>query len=115
MTLLVKLLLTTAMVWLVSHVARQSTLWGGMLASMPIISVTSMIWMYYDTGDTVTIARFCHDVLRFLLPTLLFFVVVPWALQRGIPFVWALSMGLVVNGLGYAVVLGILRWFGQRT
>ena len=47
----IKILVTTALVVLISEVAKRSSLLGAVLASVPLVSVMAMIWLYIDTRD----------------------------------------------------------------
>ena len=54
---LTKIAITTLLVVLVSEAAKRSVLLGAVLASMPIVSVLAMLWLYVDTKDAVQVAQ----------------------------------------------------------
>ena len=40
----------------VSEVARRSPGFGGLIASLPLVSILAMIWLWQDTADTERVA-----------------------------------------------------------
>ena len=48
---LVKIAVTTGLIVIISEVAKRSSLVGAILASIPLVSVLAMIWLYIDTKD----------------------------------------------------------------
>ena len=47
-----KLAITAGLIVAISEIAKRSTFLGGLIASLPIISLFSILWIYIDTGDT---------------------------------------------------------------
>jgi hypothetical protein len=54
--LLIKAALSGIIVVAVSEVARRSPGLGGLIASLPLISILAMIWLWEDTADSDRIA-----------------------------------------------------------
>ena len=52
----IKLGLTAILVVAVSEAAKRSSLVGAGLASIPLVSVLAMIWLYVDTRDAEKVA-----------------------------------------------------------
>ena len=57
-----KILITALLVVLVSELARRSSFYGALLASVPLISVLAMTWLYVDTKDTARIASLSGSI-----------------------------------------------------
>ena len=49
---IVKAALSGVIVLIVSEVAKRYPGWGGLIASLPLISILGIIWLWNDTGDT---------------------------------------------------------------
>lgn len=81
--LLLKTLLSAMLIVAASEVGRRTPLIGAFLASVPLISVMAMIWLYLDTRDPIRVAAFARDVLWLVIPSLLLFILVPALLERG--------------------------------
>jgi hypothetical protein len=87
-----KTLLTAFIVAGVSELSRRFSLMAALLASLPLTTLLAFIWIYIDTGDTKKIASMSHDVFWLVIPSLSFFLVLPFLLNQNIPF-WAALLG----------------------
>jgi hypothetical protein len=54
--LIIKAALSGIIVMAVSEVARRSPGFGGLIASLPLVSILAMIWLWQDTADTERVA-----------------------------------------------------------
>lgn len=108
--LLVKAALSGLIVALVSEVARRSPGIGALIASLPLLSILAVIWLWRDTGDTLRIADHLHATFWYVLPSLPMFLLVPMLLRRGTGLWVALGAGCVLT----IVLYGALIWLGPR-
>jgi hypothetical protein len=53
---IVKITVTTALVVLISEIGKRSSVAGALLASLPIVSILAMLWLYSDTRDATQVA-----------------------------------------------------------
>lgn len=95
--LLLKGLISGLVVVLVSEFAKRSPAVGGLLASLPLVSVLAMIWLWRDTGDAGRIASHATSTFWFVLPSLPMFLLVPVLLRRGAPFWPSLAAGCLLT------------------
>lgn len=109
MYLLVKILISAVVIGAVSEIARRSTFYGALLASLPLTSLLAMLWLYHETGDTVRVAALSGEIFWLVLPSLLLFAVLPWLIQRGMGFYPALAIACGCSVAGYVVTSMILR------
>lgn len=108
----VKVLVSAVLIVLISEVARRSTLFGALIASLPITSLLAFIWLYLDSGDSGRIAALSTGVFWLVLPSLAFFVVLPLALRAGWAFWPSLSASMLATVACYGIMVPILRKFG---
>jgi len=108
---LLKALLSGAIIAAASEVARRSSLLGAVLISLPLSSILAMIWLYRDTKDTGEITDLSWSILWVIVPSLAFFVVVPLAL-RSVGFWPALGFACAVTAVSYAAWIGAARLLG---
>ena len=99
--LLFKTLLSALLIAGASEAGKRNPLIGAMLASIPLVSVLAMVWLYLESGDAVKVAQFSRDVLWLVLPSLLLFVVLPLLLDRGVGFFAALGIGVIATVAAY--------------
>lgn len=68
--LLVRAGVSGIIVALVALIARRSPAAGALVASLPLVSVLGMIWLWHDTGDPVRLADHAQATLWYVLPSL---------------------------------------------
>ena len=108
---LVKLLLSAALVVAISEVSKRTGYIGGLIASLPLVSLLAIGWMWFETHDTGKIADFSRSVFWFVLPSLIFFILLPWLLPK-LGFYGALVIACVATAAGYAVMAAALARAG---
>ncbi len=96
----------------VAMIARRNPAAGALVASLPLISVLGMIWLWRDTGDTVRLADHAEATFWYVLPSLPMFLIVPALLRHGVGFWWALLAGCGVTILLYLALVPIAARFG---
>ncbi len=104
--LLFKTLCNALIVTAASEAGKRHVLVGSLIASVPLVSVLSMVWLYLETKDTERIAQFAYDVLWLLPPSLPLFLLLPWLLSRG----WGFFPGLGIALLGTVAAYGVTVW-----
>lgn len=87
---------------------------AALLASLPITSILAMLWLYRDTRDPQKIIDLSWGIFWAVLPSLVFFVVLPLVLKSGIKFGWALLISCVTMAASYALYVIFLNRFGVR-
>ena len=106
--LVIKAALSGVIVALVSEIARRNPGAGGLLASLPLVSVLGMIWLWRDTQDPVRMADHAEATFWFVLPSLPMFLLIPLMLRNGIDFWPALLLGCGLTMLLYV----LMGWLG---
>ena len=107
MYFLLKTLLTALIVAGVSELARRYSLMAAALASLPLTSILAMVWLYRDTGDSAKIAALSQDIFWLVLPSLLFFLLLPLLLKMGWRFYPALLVSCLAMSAAYALMLWV--------
>lgn len=108
-----KIVLTVLMVLAITEATKRFGFLGSLLASLPIISLISMIWLYMDTKDAQRIAIFSMQVFWFVLPSLGLFLSLPWFLAR-FSFPVSLGCACIVTAVLYLAMLGVFRIFSYN-
>lgn len=110
--LTLKAALSGIIVMVVSEVSRKYSGLGGLIASLPLISLLGILWIWRDTGDVERIAAHSQATFWFVLPSLPMFLVFPAALRFGINFWIALGLSCVLTVLLYGLMLWALPKLG---
>ena len=111
---IMKIAITTILIVLISEIAKRSSFWGAVLASVPLISVMAMIWLYVDTKDIVKISALSTGVFWLVLPSLALFVTLPLLLKQGISFYLSLLVSLIVTVVCYWGMVSVLSRYGIK-
>lgn len=110
MYLLLKAVISGILIALASEIARKNAGLGALIASLPLVSILGVIWLWRDTHDPARIADHMGATLWYIAPSIPMFVLIPWALRHGFGF-WS------VLGLGCALTFGLyllMLWATQR-
>jgi hypothetical protein len=110
----VKVVISGIIVAIVSVVAKRYPGAGGLIASLPLISVLGMIWLWRDTGDPVRMATHAEATFWFVLPSLPMFLLIAWLLRQGHSFWAALLAGCLLTMLLYGGMTLLGPRFGLR-
>ena len=110
--LAIKALISGGIVALVSELAMRHPGWGGMLASLPLVSLLAWIWLWRETGAPLQVAAQARATFWFVLPSLPLFLLVPALLARGWGFWPSLALGCLVTVALYAAMVALAPRLG---
>lgn len=109
-----KIVITTLLIVAISEISKRSTLVGAILASVPLVSVLAMIWLYIDTKDISKVGTLSMSVFWLVLPSLTLFVTLPVLLKQNIDFYISISISIFVTILSYWLMISVLNHFGIK-
>lgn len=108
----VKVLLTAVIVVAISEIAKRSSAFGALVASLPLTSLLAFLWIYGETGDTAKIASLSQSIFWFVLPSLVLFIVLPLLLAKGFGFWLSLAVSSGLTFAAYLAMIAVLGRFG---
>lgn len=88
----VKTLISAAFLVTASEIAKRSTLLGALIIALPLNSILAFSWLYLDTRNTAQVAQLSQSVMLLILPSLVFFILMPLCLKAGQSFGVALAL-----------------------
>jgi hypothetical protein len=112
--LAMKSVLSGLLAALVSEIAKRSPAFGALVASLPLISVMAVIWLWRDTGDAARIASHMEATFWYVIPSLPMFLLIPALLRHGISFWLALIAGCVLTIALYVLMTWLAPRFGLQ-
>lgn len=109
---IVRAVLSGIIIALIALVSRRAPAAGALIASLPLLSILGMIWLWRDTGDNRLIADHVEATFYYVIPSLPMFLLMPWMLRSGWSFWPSLGAGIVVTFLLYTATIAIAARFG---
>ncbi len=106
----IKAILSGVLIALISEIARRSPGFAALVASLPLVSILGLIWLWRDTSDPSRIASHAEATFWYVLPSLPMFLVLPWLIRSGVGFWMSLAAGCALTVLLYA----LLMWLAPR-
>jgi hypothetical protein len=110
----VRALLSGLIVATVALTARRSPAFGALIASLPLVSLMGMLWLWHDTGDRDRLAAHVEATFWYVLPSLPMFMAIPLALRHGVNAWVAIIGGCLLTILLYLATIGIAARFGVK-
>lgn len=110
--LILKYLLSAGVITLVSELVKRSDKAGALLASLPFVSIITLLWVHHESSPEVReqkTADHMYYIFWYVLPTLPMFLLFPW-FQRQFGFYGALGASAALT----VVLFGVLRTVGAR-
>ena len=108
--LILKALLSGALIAAASELARRSPAVGGLVVSLPLVSILTMLWLWRDTGDSMKIADVALSSTLYVNASLPAFILLIVLLRRGVAFPLAMAGFVALGAAGYLALL----WAGKK-
>lgn len=112
--LALKALISGVLIAIASTLARRYPGFGALVASLPLVSVLGMIWLWNDKPDAETMAAHAGATFWYVLPSLPMFLVIPALLRHGLGFWPSLVIGCCLTIALYTVMTWIAPRFGLQ-
>jgi hypothetical protein len=101
---IIKAALSGVLIVLVSEARRYPGV-GGLITSLPLIAVLSILWLSRETFDADRIANYSQATFWFVLPSLPSFLAFPALLKHGVGFWAALALSCVLTMVLYSAAV----------
>lgn len=108
----IKALISGLIVALASESARRNAALGALIASLPLVSVLSTIWLWQDSHAMPRVADHVQATFWYVLPSLPMFLLMPWLWRHGIAFWPGLLLGCALTTALYMTMVVALSRVG---
>lgn len=108
MYFLLKVLISSIVIALVTKLSEKTPVAGALLKSLPLTSLLVFVFMKYEGRTEREIAIMSWDILYMVIPSLILFIALPILLNRGMSFYPALIISTVVMSFGYVITLRMI-------
>lgn len=96
-----KIVISAILIVVISEVAKRSTFFGALIASLPLTSILAIIWLYLDTKSLQKVSDLSYGILLIVIPSLLFFLIFPLLVRLGWNFWSSIGTSMLVTGVMY--------------
>ncbi|MBU3559982.1 DUF3147 family protein [Polynucleobacter sp. Nonnen-W13] len=109
--IITKYLLTAGIVVFISEVAKRSDRLGGFIAALPLMTLLTLVWLYFENQPEEKIANHAYYTFWYVIPTLPMFLFFPYLLPL-IGFWLTLGVCVVLTVLLFGLFSILMKNFG---
>ncbi len=109
--LAIKYLCTAAVIVFVSELAKRSDRLGALVASLPLVTLLTLFWLYFEHQSAQKISNHAWYTFWYVIPTLPMFLVFPWSMDRW-GFWPAMGISVLLTMACFGLFALIMRRFG---
>lgn len=106
-----KYLTAAGVVVVVSEIAKHSDRLGAFIASLPLITVMVLMWMFVENQSTEKISNHAFYTFWYVLPSLPLLLIFP-ILLKSFTFWPLLLISVSVTAVLFLLCAILVRWFG---
>ena len=110
----IKIAVTVVVVIAVSEVTKRSSVAGAILASVPLVSLLAIVWIYIETKDLEKISSFASEIVWLVLPSLAFFIALPVLLKHNVHFFLSVGISTALTVGCYLTALWITGYLNLK-
>lgn len=107
-----KVIISALVVVAISEVAKRSSGFAALIASLPLTSLLAFVWLRTEGSSSAQIAQLSSQIFWLVLPSLVLFLVLPILLRQGIEFWLSLVLSVAATIGVYFALLPFLRRMG---
>ncbi|MBL1142189.1 MAG: DUF3147 family protein [Proteobacteria bacterium] len=111
---IVKIAITTILIVLISEISKRSSFVGAVLASVPLVSVLAMMWLYIDTKSVEKVSALSTSVFWLVIPSLALFVSLPLFLKQGLNFYFSMTSSIFITIVCYWLMVQALGHYNIK-
>ena len=96
---ILKVILSAGVILAASEAAKRNLALAALLCALPLTSLLTLSWTWVETSDAARITALSHSILAYTVPSLVFFLFLPWALRVGLSF-WPALLAAAIGTAG---------------
>jgi hypothetical protein len=109
--LMTKYLVTAGLVVLISEAAKRSDKIGALIAALPLVTVLTLFWLYFENQSAEKIANHAYYTFWYVIPTLPMFLTFPLFLEK-FGFLWAMGLSVLLTVISFSLFAYGVRAIG---
>lgn len=109
---IVKAVVSGLIIVAISEIAKRSTAFAALVASLPLTSLLAFVWLRIEGAQAEKIAELSGQIFWLIIPSLLLFPLLPFLLKNGVGFWASLGLSAAATAGSYILLLPLLRRMG---
>lgn len=109
--IITKYLITAGLVVIITEVAKRSDKLGAFIASLPLVTILVLFWLYIEGQNNTKIANHAFYTFWYVLPTLPMFIIFPFILHK-LGFWLALLLSVFITVFCFGLTVWVAKYFG---
>ncbi len=108
----IKILISASLIVLISEIAKRSTGFAALVASLPLTSLLAFVWLGVEGAEPEKIAELSSQIFWLIVPSLVLFPLLAVLLRAGTNLWVSLTIASAATALAYLALLPVLKKFG---
>jgi hypothetical protein len=108
----IKILISASLIVLISEIAKRSTGFAALVASLPLTSLLAFVWLGVEGAEPEKIAELSSQIFWLIVPSLVLFPLLAVLLRAGTNLWVSLAVASAATALAYLALLPVLKKFG---
>lgn len=109
--IITKYIITAGLVVLISEIAKRSDKLGALVASLPLITILTLIWLYVENQTEQKIANHAYYTFFYVISTLPMFISFPYLLKH-FNFWLTLAICILITIISFVAFARLLKVVG---
>ena len=108
----IKIFISASLIVLISEIAKRSTGFAALVASLPLTSLLAFVWLGVEAAEPEKIAELSSQIFWLIVPSLVLFPLLAVLLRAGTNLWVSLTIASAATALAYLALLPVLKKFG---
>ena len=108
----IKIFVSASLIVLISEIAKRSTVFAALVASLPLTSLLAFVWLGFEGAEPEKIAQFSSQIFWLIAPSLVLFPLLAALLRVGTNLWVSLAVASAATALAYLALMPALKKFG---
>ena len=105
---IIKVIISAIIILVATEVSNRSTILAAIIIALPLVSIISLTWIWFETKDVEKISIISTQIFWFVIPGLPMFLLIPIFLSRGLSFFISLSISCAITVLLFYITQRII-------
>jgi uncharacterized membrane protein (GlpM family) len=111
---ILKIAISAIVIVLVSEIAKRSSAFAAVIASLPLTSILAFIFLYSDTKDVAKVSELSTGIIWMIIPSFVLFIALPLLLKKGMAFHWAMPISMALTTVAYFGFMAAIAKLGVK-